>query len=338
MRGNDVNLHWYRRSNNNPFTLGSPVDSTTYARSLTDLQALGHSFAANADRTVATLLGASGTEAVMQQGTFSDEAQRSLGHDDVATLQYAASGIDELAGTADDYSIQLAYGGISSSNCDISLGFTTTTGLAFCETGGMFIGSDHARITTANIEFGNSYTWFFNTDTVNQPPVLATIGGQALSEGESLAVPVSASDPDGDAIQFSETGLPSYATLTDHGDGTATLNIAPQAGDAGTVPVTISAADNGLPVLTDSEMFNIVVSPLVVDSDGDGLTDDEENALGTNPNSVDSDGDGLADGTDGLSRLPHFPVGWMSMVMDSLTVSRIWALIQHSRISGTSLH
>jgi hypothetical protein len=309
VRGNDVNLHWYRRSNNNPFTLDSPVDSTTYARSLTDLQALGHSFAANADRTVAALLGVPGTEAVMQQGTFFDEAQRSLGHDDVATLQYAASGIDELAGTADDYSIQLAYGGISSSNCDISLSFTATTSLAFCSTGGTFIGPNHVRITTANIEFSNGFSWFFNTDTVNRPPVLATISEQALGEGASLAVPVSASDPDGDSIQFSESGLPSYATLTDHGDGTATLNIAPQAGDAGTALVTIHATDNGLPVLEDSEMFNIVVSPLVVDSDGDGLTDDEENTLGTNPNSVDSDGDGLADGADGFVPLAALPGG-----------------------------
>mgnify|MGYP001816146422 FL=1 len=309
VRGNDVNLHWYRRSNNNPFTLDSPVDSTTYARSLTDLQALGHSFAANADRTVAALLGVPGTEAVMQQGTFFDEAQRLLGHDDVATLQYAASGIDELAGTADDYIIQLEYGGISSSNCDISMSFTDTNSLAFCSTGGEFIGPDHVRITTANIEFGDDYSWFFNTDTVNRPPVLATIGGQALSEGESLVVPVSASEPDGDAIQFSETGLPSYATLTDHGDGTATLDIAPQVGDAGSVPVTISATDNGLPFLTDSEIFNIVVSPLVVDSDGDGLTDGEENALGINPNNVDTDGDGLADGIGGLVPLAALPGG-----------------------------
>ncbi len=309
VRGDDINLHWYRRSNNNPFTLDSVVDSSTYARDLADLQALGHSFAANGDRNVATSLGVPGTEAVMQQGTFFDEAQRSLTHDDVATLLYAASGIDEISGTADDYNIQLEYGGISSSNCDISLSITSTTSLAFCSVGGVGIAADHARITTASIEFGNSFTWFFNTDTVNQSPVLATIGDQALSEGESLAVPVSASDPDGDALQFSQTGLPSYASLTDNGDGTATLNIAPQAGDAGTVPVTIIVMDNGLPILTASEVLNIIVSPPVVDSDGDGLTDNEEVILGTDPNNVDSDGDGLADGAGAVIPLAALPGG-----------------------------
>jgi len=309
VRGDDVNLHWYRRSNNNPFTLDSPVDSSTYTRGLTDLQALGHSFAVNADRGVAALLGVPGTEAVMQQGTFFGEAQRALNHDDVATLRYAASGVDEFAGTGDDYTIQLEYGGISSTNCDISMGFTATTSLAFCSTNGAFIAANHVRITTASIEFGNGFSWFFNTDTVNQPPVLATIGDQALSEGESLAVPVSASDPDGDALQFSSTGLPSYATLTDNGDGTATLNIVPQAGDAGTVPVTIIVTDNGLPVLTDSELLNIIVSPPNVDSDGDGLTDNQEIILGTDPNNVDSDGDGLADGSGGVVPLAALPGG-----------------------------
>jgi hypothetical protein len=130
VRGDDGNLHWYRKSNNNPFTIASIVDSTSYARDLADLPS-GHSFATNADRTVASLLGVPNTEAVMQQGAFFDEAKRTLTHDDVATLRYAASGLNEVAGTSDDYTIELEYGGISSSNCDINLDFDDTkTGFA----------------------------------------------------------------------------------------------------------------------------------------------------------------------------------------------------------------
>ena len=77
IRGDDVNLHWYRKSNNNPFTIAGTVDSSTYARDLSDLPA-GHSFAANGDRSVASSLGFPNTEAVMQQGSFFDEAQRAL--------------------------------------------------------------------------------------------------------------------------------------------------------------------------------------------------------------------------------------------------------------------
>ncbi len=147
IRGDDKNLVWFRRLNNDPFTIDTVIDSTTYSRSLTDLPA-GHNYAANADRAVSTLLGHPKSEAVMQQGTYYDEAQRTLGHDDVATLRYAASGIDERESDGqgggyanDNYTIVLEYGGISSVNCDISMSLTATTGLAFCETNGTFIGA-----------------------------------------------------------------------------------------------------------------------------------------------------------------------------------------------------
>ena len=307
IRGDDGNLHWYRRTNNNPFTLDDPVDSTTYARALTDLQGLGHSFAANADRSFAAVLGLPNTEAVMQQGTFSDEAQRSLVHDDVATLLYAASGLDELAGTADDYTIRLDYGGISSSNCHISMSMTVTTSLAFCSTGGVFITQGHARVTTATIEFGNGFFWYFNTDTVNRAPVLNFIGDQTLPEAATTVISLSATDPDGDALQYGATGLPTFAELTDHGDGTASLEVSPAAGEAGLYPVAINVSDDGLPVLTGSEAFSLIVE---TDSDGDGLSDTlETTVLGTNPNDVDSDDDGLVDGAGGVVPLAVLPGG-----------------------------
>jgi hypothetical protein len=308
LRGDDVNLHWYRRANNNPFTIDEPVDSSTYTRSLTALQSLGHSFAANADRAVAQLLGVPNTEAVMQQGTFFDEAQRTLAHDDVATLRYAASGLDEVAGNGDDYQIRLEYGGISTSNCDISLSVTATPNLAFCEVNGVFIGPNHVRITTASIEFDEGAAWYFNTDTVNQPPVLNPIGDRSIGEGQIQAIGLAATDPDADALQFSAAGLPAFAALTDHGDGTASLDLAPAVGSAGSYPVTIDAIDAGLPALSDGETFNIVVGES--DADGDGLGDSfETSVLGTNPNAVDSDDDGLADGSDGVVLLAALPDG-----------------------------
>ncbi len=110
IRGDDVNLHWFRTSNNNPFTIPGTVDGTTYSRDTANLPP-GHTFAANADRTVSTLLGASNTEAVMQQGTNFDEAQRTLNHDDVATLRIGMAGLDETAGTSDDSTLNLSFAG-----------------------------------------------------------------------------------------------------------------------------------------------------------------------------------------------------------------------------------
>ena len=99
IRGDDVNLHWFRKLNNNPFTIAPTVDSTTYSRDLADLP-MGHSFAANADRNVANELLVPNTEAVMQQIIVGNEARRQLSHDDVATLSYGMAGLDETEGTA----------------------------------------------------------------------------------------------------------------------------------------------------------------------------------------------------------------------------------------------
>jgi hypothetical protein len=161
VRGDDVNLHWFRIANNDPFTLATVVDSTTYARDTASLPG-GNTFAANADRDVALLFGAGSTEAVMQQGTFADEVQRRLGHDDVATLRYARSGLDSIAGTADDYTVALIYAGLTTS-CDVVVAFDDSeTGFAVCQTGGSFLTADDVVITSANVYFNTGSNWFFN--------------------------------------------------------------------------------------------------------------------------------------------------------------------------------
>ena len=160
VRGDDVNLFWFQMSDNNPFTIASTVDSSTYSRDIANLPAT-HTFAANGDRTVSTLLGVSNTEAIMQQGTFSDEAQRTLTADGVATLRYAMAGLDETAGTADDYTLSLSFVGTASA--DIVLNFDNDSGLASSSSGGAYIsGTDHVRITTTSIRFSDLYNWFFN--------------------------------------------------------------------------------------------------------------------------------------------------------------------------------
>ncbi len=293
-RGDDVNLHWFRTSNNDPFTIDAVVDSTTYSRDLVNLPA-GHNFAANADRAVSTLLGYSQTEAVMQQGSFFDEEQRTLGHDDIATLRYAASGLDELeSGASDNYDIVLEYGGISASNCDISMAITSTAGLAFCSVSGVGLTATHVRIGTAIIEFGDSFNWFFNS---NAAPVLNAIGDINVTEGDNVQIIVSASDAENSVLSFSDNGTPSFVTFIDNNDDTATLTITPALGDATSVMMTVTVADDDTPALTDEEAFTINVAAL--DSDGDGLGDfDEINIYLTDPNLADTDGDFINDGVE----------------------------------------
>ncbi len=161
VRGDDVNLHWFRASNNNPFTIAGTVDATTYTKNVASLPA-GHMFVANADRSVGALLGFPDTEAVMQQGAFTDEAQRSLNHDDVATFRLGMSGLDMTQGTADDYTINLTYGGMVT-GCDINAKFDNAqSSFAQCNTSLTTISGSHYRVSTASMFFNTGFNWFFN--------------------------------------------------------------------------------------------------------------------------------------------------------------------------------
>ena len=59
----------------------------------------------------------------------------------------------------------------------------------------------------------------------NDPPVLTVTGSPAAAQySDPVTIELSATDIDGDAFAFSATGLPAGLTLTDHGDGTATIS------------------------------------------------------------------------------------------------------------------
>lgn len=185
VRGDDVSVHWFRQGSNDPCADPGTItfDSTTY--SVDGALPSGHDFAANADKTVCNALGSSNTEAIMQQGSPSGQAQRFLGHDDEAMLRLAMSGVDESQGTADDYSLSVNSLGISdSADCDINLSFNDAeTGFAICHisyftsTNG---NADHGRIVTANAYFNTTaVTWFFNSSSgdTNSYAVGGTVSG-----------------------------------------------------------------------------------------------------------------------------------------------------------------
>jgi len=164
IRGDDVNLHFFNPANNNPFSEPEIIDSSNYTRDLAQLP-VGDLFPANADRSVSNTNRylAPNTEASMQQGTFNAEIQRTLSHDDVATLRYAQSGSDGIAGTADDYTVNLQYGGISADpSCDINVAMDATqTGFAVCKSSATFLGTNLA-LTGADIFFDPNDDWYFN--------------------------------------------------------------------------------------------------------------------------------------------------------------------------------
>jgi len=90
----------------------------------------------------------------------------------------------------------------------------------------------------------------------NQQPVLAPIGPQSVTEGSSLSVAVSASDPES-TPDLTTSALPSGAFFTDYGNGTGDLDWTPDNFQSGVYSVTFYATDDSSAV--DSETVSITV-------------------------------------------------------------------------------
>ena len=78
----------------------------------------------------------------------------------------------------------------------------------------------------------------------NRPPRVRPISFSGVNDDGSFSFTISASDPDGDPLVISAGGLPPWANLTDHGDGTATIGSNGVPDDAaGSFSVILSVTD-----------------------------------------------------------------------------------------------
>ncbi|MBT8137888.1 MAG: hypothetical protein KJO54_12795 [Gammaproteobacteria bacterium] len=106
----------------------------------------------------------------------------------------------------------------------------------------------------------------------SSPPAADAIVGQPFS------FTITTTDADGGSISFEALMLPSWLTLTDNGDGTATISGTPGEGDIGSNQVSVQAADNGFVPQQSVQSFAITVDPgtvvtnLVGDGGGNGAT------------------------------------------------------------------
>ena len=175
IRGDDVNFNFFEIGVNNPFTINPIVDSTTYSNDLADLPAADN-FVANGDRDVAAALGFANTEAVMQQGALFGEVQRTLTASDVVGIRYGMSGLDEIQGTADDYSLNIEFVGLDAA-ADIVIDFDNTqTNFAVSQSTLSSINPDHWTITNSEIFFNSDINWFFTAAAVPEPGSMLLLG------------------------------------------------------------------------------------------------------------------------------------------------------------------
>ncbi|MEZ4333196.1 MAG: Ig-like domain-containing protein [Myxococcota bacterium] len=83
---------------------------------------------------------------------------------------------------------------------------------------------------------------------VNRPPVLDPIGNQQLDPGQTLDFTLSATDPEGQSLAFSATGLPAGAALLG-----ADFAWTPDATQIGQHTIVFTVTDTGSPAASDSE-------------------------------------------------------------------------------------
>jgi hypothetical protein len=79
--------------------------------------------------------------------------------------------------------------------------------------------------------------------------------------GQAIEIPVSTADSDGDSISLTLERDSDFVTLTDNGDGTGVLRLAPTAPDVQPCPysIRIIATDTGNPALADAVSLHVKI-------------------------------------------------------------------------------
>lgn len=108
-------------------------------------------------------------------------------------------------------------------------------------------------------EFTDEETIQITVNDVNRAPVLTAIGNKSTDENVQLSFIISATDPDGDAMEITSTPLPTGASLTPMGNGGAQFSWTPTYDQGSVTPydVTFTVSDGDL---TDDEAIQITVN------------------------------------------------------------------------------
>ena len=115
--------------------------------------------------------------------TITGQAKRSLAHDDVGMIQFAKTGLDQLAGTSDDFQFRLVYAGLTSTaNITIEFDASQLSGQEAGTDPVEVLLVDHTRIDSAEIFFNETLTWFFNPVLANAT-IFGDFGHSCIEDG-----------------------------------------------------------------------------------------------------------------------------------------------------------
>jgi len=115
-----------------------------------------------------------------------------------------------------------------------------------------------ARASDGTLSDDRSFT--ITVTASNCAPVLNPVADMTVTEGGTANQTITATDANGNALEFSKTMGPVFMTVTTTSPGTGSasgnIHLAPGLADAGTYSATVSASDGGL---TASRVFSITV-------------------------------------------------------------------------------
>ncbi len=160
----------------------------------------------------------------------------------------------------------------------------------------------------------NAVSIYFTGDIsppANHAPILAPIGDKVVLVGDLLEFTISATDPDGDSLTFSATGVPAGASFN---PSTRTFTWTPVISDLGDHLVTFSVSDG---FLSDSETITISVV--------DALDDEAPKYWNITENPA--NGSDYAPG-----QVYEFNITWT----DNIAVTAVWAEFDGDSVSVTN--
>lgn len=132
----------------------------------------------------------------------------------------------------------------STDNTNFTLLTTTTPDVTSYTDADFAVGElYYYKVRSINAAGVSSFTVTAQIEGPNRAPVLSAIAPISLVETETLSVPASATDADGDELTFSLNGAPGFVTLENAGNGNVVLELAPLSGSAGTYNFELVATD-----------------------------------------------------------------------------------------------
>ncbi|NQU85442.1 MAG: C10 family peptidase [Mariniphaga sp.] len=110
----------------------------------------------------------------------------------------------------------------------------------------------------------------FSIEVQNSAPYFTSVPDTVARPTFNYEYTIVVDDPDGDELVVSVEGIPTWMTLTNNGDGTATLSGTPSDADKGVITITINVIDNiiSVPVVQSFDLnVNFPTSNLEIESD-----------------------------------------------------------------------